>query len=306
MPYAKNKDAQLTQAVIDSINASDVRFSIFDGDFKDGSSVCSDASYKVAAAMLDSLRQPVVYVPGDNEWTDCHRSNNGGYNALERLSYLRRTLFSGPQSFGQNKLLLTHQGPLGQKFAENTRFIHGGIVFVGLNVPGSNNNWVMTTEECHHKSTRTQADCDADYVEYIERDEANIQWLKEGFEVARKESAKGVVLVIQASPGFDLPETELEIESNLPRYAGYQNFLKEVALSTARFNGQVLFVHGDDHYFKVDKPLHSPTHMLRNFTRVQTFGSPSNHWVRVVADSATPEVFTIHPVIVEKPSVSTR
>jgi len=83
MPYAKNNDGEKPQAVIDSINASDVSFSIFDGDFKDGSSRCDDALYAKTWQMFNRMHQPLVYVPGDNEWTDCHRNNNG---ALMRSS----------------------------------------------------------------------------------------------------------------------------------------------------------------------------------------------------------------------------
>jgi hypothetical protein len=61
----------------------------------------------------------------------------------------------------------------------------------------------------------------------------------------------------------------------------------------------VLLVHGDDHFFKIDKPLYSPLRMLKNFTRVQTFGSPSNHWVRVTVEGSQPQVFTLQPVMVE-------
>jgi hypothetical protein len=39
--------------------------------------------------------------------------------------------------------------------------------------------------------------------------------------------------------------------------------------------------------------------MLKNFTRVQTFGSPSNHWVKVTVDVSKPHVFSIQPVIVD-------
>jgi len=44
--------------------------------------------------------------------------------------------------------------------------------------------------------------------------------------------------------------------------------------------------------------LYGPGRMLKNFTRVQTFGSPSNHWVKVLVDKNDPEIFTIKPVIV--------
>jgi hypothetical protein len=70
---------------------------------------------------------------------------------------------------------------------------------------------------------------------------------------------------------------------------------------TEQFKGQVLFVHGDTHFFKVDKPLYSPTKLLPNLTRLQTFGSPSLHWVRVKVDPTTVNVFEIQPVIVRQP-----
>jgi len=298
MPYGKNNDAQQTRAVIDSINASDVALTIFDGDFKDGSSVCSDAVYKDALVTFNNMRQPLIYAVGDNEWTDCHRTNNGGYNASERLSLIRRTFFASSQSLGQQKTKLVQQGKPGDKFSENTRLTHEGVVFMGLNVPGSNNNWVMSAKECTYKSARTLADCEATNEEYIERDGKNIEWLKMGFAAAKSQSALGVVVVIQGNPGFDLPETH-EDESQLAQYAGYRNFMSALTTETEQFAGQVLLVHGDDHFYKVDKPLYAPNRLLHNLTRVQTFGSPSNHWVRVDVNASQPEVFTIRPVIVK-------
>ena len=70
---------------------------------------------------------------------------------------------------------------------------------------------------------------------------------------------------------------------------------------TESFKGQVLFVHGDTHFFKVDKPLYSPAKVLPNLTRLQTFGSPSLHWVKVTVDVNTPNVFQIAPVMVRQP-----
>jgi len=60
----------------------------------------------------------------------------------------------------------------------------------------------------------------------------------------------------------------------------------------------VLLIHGDTHYFKLDKPLYSPSKTLPNFSRLETFGSPLIHWVRVSVDTSSPEVFTVHPVMV--------
>ena len=54
--YAKNQDATQTEAVIRSLNQSDIRFSLYDGDIKDGSSSCDDATFTRAAAMFNRLK----------------------------------------------------------------------------------------------------------------------------------------------------------------------------------------------------------------------------------------------------------
>ena len=250
--------------------------------------------------MFGEMKKPVVYVPGDNEWTDCHRLNNGGYDGLERLSYLRKTMFPTLNSLGQRQLPLIHQAPLGEKLVENTRFSHRGIVFVTVNMPGSNNNKILDDKDCSKKSARTPAQCEASNTEYLERDAANVRWMQQAFAAAKSSKARGLVLVFQADPGFDLPETEDLDESQAPNVSGYRNFINSVVLETEQFPGQVLLVHGDTHFFKVDKPLYSPTKLLTNLTRLQTFGSPLIHWVRVTVDAKNANVFGIQPVIVKQ------
>lgn len=301
MPYKKAGDDPKLPAVLQSINQSDVSFSVFDGDIKDGSSRCSDDVYTDALKMFGSMDKPVVYIPGDNEWTDCHRLNNGGYDAIERLGHLRRVMFPTTSSLGRTTIALEHQGKPGEKFVENTRFEHGGIVFAGFNVPGSNNNLVLNARECGNKSARDAKQCEAANAEHLERDAANALWLEQTFQAAEELAAPGVVLVFQGDPGFDLPETEDQDESKAPNVSGYRNFVAGIARQAERYPGQVLLVHGDTHFFKVDKPLYSPTRLLPNLTRVQTFGSPSLHWVKVLVDPASHNVFRIEPVIVRQP-----
>lgn len=301
MPYKKYGDDAKLPAVLASINASDIAFSIYDGDIKDGSSKCTDDIYTDALAMFGSMKKPVVYVPGDNEWTDCHRSNNGGYDALERLGHLRRVLFPSTASLGQTTMPLEHQGRQGEKYVENTRFSQGPVVFAGFNVPGSNNNVILSEKECLSKSARNATQCDAANAEYLDRDAANVLWLQQTFDQAKAKGALGVVLVIQADPGFDLPETEDVDESQLPQYSGYRNFVAQIVKQTEGYAGQVLLVHGDTHFYKVDKPLYSPTKLLPNLTRLQTFGSPSLHWVKVTVDANAEQLFQIQPVIVRQP-----
>ncbi|MGH8804253.1 MAG: hypothetical protein ACREXN_05870 [Polaromonas sp.] len=300
MPYQKAGDDQKIPALIKSINQSDIAFSIYDGDIKDGSSQCTDDIYAAALTLFGQLKKPVIYVPGDNEWTDCHRLNNGGYDGLERLAYLRKTMFPTASSLGRRQMPLLHQGQAGEKFVENTRFSHRGIVFATLNVPGSNNNKILDEKDCSQKSARSAAQCEASNAEYLERDAANVSWMQQAFAAAKGSKARGLVLVIQADPGFDLPETEDRDESQAPRVSGYRNFISNLVLETEQFPGQVLLVHGDTHFFKMDKPLYSPTKLLANLTRLQTFGSPLIHWVRVTVDLKNAQVFTVQPVIVKQ------
>jgi hypothetical protein len=309
-PYSAAEISKLP-ALIADINAAKVAFSVFDGDIKSGSSRCDNVVYTDAIDRFNTFRAPMVYVPGDNEWTDCHRINNGSYNALERLSFLRQTMFAEEQSFGQRTLLLEHQGPLGGLYAENTRWTYGDVVFLGLNIPGSNNNKVgtgFTTTDCVFpapplapKTLRTQAECDADNAEYLARDAANISWLHDSFVLAKSRGLKGVMVVIQADMSFDLPETETFNERlHGPGFDidGYDNFIAALIAETKAFTGQVVLVHGDIHFFKVDKVLVDQAHLIPNFSRVETFGSPNVHWVKATIDPRSPNLFRFEPMIV--------
>ena len=115
---------------------------------------------------------------------------------------------------------------------------------------------------------------------------------------AKAGGLKGIMIVVQADMGFDVPETEKDDESRLPDRDGYALFLDAMTAATKAFAGQVLLVHGDSHFFTLDKPLVNATHMLANFTRLQTFGSPNVHWVRVTVDATTRNVFMVEPMIV--------
>jgi hypothetical protein len=90
------RDAQIANFpnVIGQINADrDVRLVMHAGDIKSGSSLCSDSYFSLIRSDFDQFADPLVYTPGDNEWTDCHRANNGAYNPLERLTAVRTLFF---------------------------------------------------------------------------------------------------------------------------------------------------------------------------------------------------------------------
>ena len=117
VPYSDLQARVGVPNLIADMNDSDIEFSINDGDFKVGSGVpgsttpttCSDEMYVQALGYLNALQKPAVFTPGDNDWTDCDRPANGGFNSLERLDHERDLFFSTPFSFGRHRLRLDVQ-----------------------------------------------------------------------------------------------------------------------------------------------------------------------------------------------------
>ncbi|HEX5127140.1 MAG TPA: hypothetical protein VFW00_10410 [Rhodocyclaceae bacterium] len=304
MPYGRNGDGTVDGpkilALTQSMNTAKLAFTIFDGNTKDDSTPCTDQVLGAdTLRMFNRLEAPAIYALGDSEWTNCHHINNGSYNALERLDFLRKTLYATDTSLGIQKLKVDRQGAPGLAYSENARWEYGSIVFTTLNVPGHNNNKVDAGQCPDAKSTRKQADCDQDNAEYVDRNRHNLAWLGESFEFARYKHAAGIMIVMQADPGFDLPETEnVNERTATPNMDGYKNLLDFLATQSRNFAGQVVLVHGGTRFFKIDKPLLDQAHMIRNFTRVETFGSPNLHWVRATIDLKSPDVFNFEQMIV--------
>ena len=74
------------------------------------------------------------------------------------------------------------------------------------------------------------------------------------------------------------------------------------------FDKPVAFLHGDTHLFRIDKPLYSKktNRLFENFTRIETFGWPDTHWVRISVDPADPQLFRFKPEIVPENVVNRR
>jgi len=69
---------------------------------------------------------------------------------------------------------------------------------------------------------------------------------------------------------------------------------------SSSYDKPVAYLHGDTHIFRIDKPLYSlkTKRVFENFTRVETFGWPDSHWVRVTVDPADPQLFRFNAEIV--------
>lgn len=88
-PYGGGQQENLDWLIDDVNRDEDVSIVVHLGDTKSGSTVCSDEHFEFIREAFDSFVDPLFYVPGDNEWTDCHRDNNGDYHPVERLETLR-------------------------------------------------------------------------------------------------------------------------------------------------------------------------------------------------------------------------
>jgi hypothetical protein len=112
LPYSDVQALTGVPNLIGDMNASDIEFSVHDGDLKAGNgtpgsvtpTTCSDALYAQALKYFNSLSKPAIFTPGDNDWTDCDRPSNGGYSSRERLDHERRVFFSTPFSLGAHPL----------------------------------------------------------------------------------------------------------------------------------------------------------------------------------------------------------
>src|SRR6185295_3599447 len=83
--------------LIANMNDTKLAFSIFDGDLKNGSERCDDLLYTSARDLFNTFVAPVVVLPGDNDWTDCHRANNGSFDPIERLVFERSIFYMSDQ-----------------------------------------------------------------------------------------------------------------------------------------------------------------------------------------------------------------
>ncbi len=312
LPYSDVQALTGVPNLIADMNRHDLAFTAHDGDLKAGNATvgsvtpttCSDALYLQGLNYFNSLKAPAIFTPGDNDWTDCDRPSNGGFSSLERLDHERALFFSTPFSLGQHRLHQEVQtaplclGVSGMvPCVENRRWTLGGVTYATINIQGSCNNLCDTAPNP---------------AEFAARNQADILWVQETFEEARTLNSAAIMLITQADPGFDLsdgtraplrdPKTLAETDGQPD---GFQSFLIALRDQVIAFQKPVAYVHGDSHYFRVDKPFQNyKGQRLENFTRVETFGDNQANgtndvnWLKVLVDPSSREVFAYQPQIV--------
>lgn len=279
-PYTLPRDDDGFRRLIARTNRLKPAFTVHLGDIKSGDTPCTDEVFNRALEQFNSFEQPLVYTPGDNEWTDCHRANNGGYDPIERLAVLRQRMYPAPAfSLGRTTIPLLTQSTEAKygKFVENARWEKAGVIFATVHIVGSNNN--------------LQRDQSA-VNEYIERNAANLAWIRAAFARANEIKARGVVFFFQADLAY-------EKENDQDARSGFNDTLNLFKQQSMAFGKPVLLVGGDRHHLVIDQPLYGPGRQrIINVTRVMVHGDADVHGVLIHVDTANPDLFSYQPVYI--------
>ena len=298
--------------LINSVNADrDVSLVIHVGDIHSGSMPCTSAGIlpPIPASapgwnqgiyfQFQQFKAPLVYTPGDNEWTDCHKSKESSSgDPLKELASVRSLFFARPGvTLGVREREVTSQAkhfdpafPADAQFVENVMWEESKVVFVTVNMPGSNNDTLPWSG--------TFANPGAQDLEVAERTAADIRWLETAFKEAEDRHAKAVVIALQAdmwdpaavAPGGD----------GLDRY---RPFVQKLADLSVAFGRPVLLFNGDSHLFEADRPLANPasatgmihgTQAVPNLTRITVQGSTNKpaEWLRLTIDPRKQQPFS--------------
>ncbi len=276
-PYDAEQETNFFPNLIAEINQADVEFVVHDGDIKAGSTPCAQELLERRYQQFQSFNHPLIYLPGDNEWSDCRPSEDPDHPTPPEfwLDRLRARFCAGERSLGRRTLHLERQSrePAFAAYRENVRWIRGGVLFAGLNVPGDANNFGQP--------------------EFAARNRANLAWIQEAFDLAERHDLGAIMLIMQANPHFELGAT------NRVR-RGFNEMLDLLETRSVGYRRPVVLVHGDSHYFRIDQPLVSrhSHRRIENFTRVETYGNPDVHWIKASVDWRNPNVFAFERQIV--------
>lgn len=260
------RQIEASPAFIKAINTdSKVGLVMHVGDIHSGSQYCTLAYNRTVFDLWSQYKDPLVYIPGDNEWADCHKSKEGGNvkstvgnyvdyangNPVANLALVRSMFFAnaGKTLGNLSKQVISqsqaynHDYPSDAEYVENVMWEQSGVLFVTLNIPGGSNN---DDDTWFGAATKTGEQ----NQEVAQRTAADLRWLDAAFEKAQKDGAKAVVIVEQADM-WDLDGTTLEAG----HIANYKPFIDKIAASSLAFAKPVLLINGDSHQYRSDNPL---------------------------------------------------
>jgi glycerophosphoryl diester phosphodiesterase len=294
-PYG---DAQLAAfpADVEAINADPgVGLVLHLGDIKSGGTQCTDEYFARIRSAFDAFEDPLVYTPGDNEWTDCHRASNGGHVPTERLAAVRDVFFDVPgRTLGEAvRRVLAQPG-----YPENVRFSQSGVQFGTVHIVGSNDGLAPWFGDRSDESGRPRPETAGERAlrerEVARRRTANLQWIDRIFHSAWRSKAPAVAIAIQADM-WDPSASDL---------SGFDRYVRRLARRAREFGKPVLLLNGDSHVFTADNPLaagdavHGVSRPVPNFSRITVNGSTScpHEYGRLTLDPDSSDVFRFERV----------
>jgi hypothetical protein len=321
----KKAEFDATPAFIDTINADpSVQEVVHVGDIHSGSEACTvpydQAIYdRWTGAVGSGFQKPLIYTPGDNEWSDCSKAkelagtdvfgnppDRAGNplapvaNPLAHLSLVRSIFFANPGStLGGVALTKPMQVisqanafdpkyPADAAYVENVMWEQSKTVFVTVNVPGGSNN----DADAWNGPGNTN-----DQSERLARTPADVRWLNQAFALAEADNAHSVVIIGQADM-WDVADLVADHQSN------YEPIIFAMADNAMRYGKPVLYFNGDSHIYRSDNPLlpnstcyaeddscsidawtHHPYYYVPNFHRIVVHGSTFPlEWLKLSID----------------------
>jgi hypothetical protein len=244
-PYSE-AEARRIDSLINAVNDEKLAFLAHVGDITSGRGPCTDEWFAARKAQFARIRHPFILLPGDNDWVDCHRS---GFDPLERLARWRSLFCVSPDKFA---LKIERQSA---EYCEHVRWEFDGVLFVAVNVQGTNNNL-----------GRNKA-MDA---EHAARMREVLAWLDDSEKLFSTRNLAGMVVLMQANPF---------LKPRLGGRNGFESILAKLQALGIAYPRRVALVHGDTHIFHDDHPL-------PGVHRVEVYGSPMVAWLRASASGA--------------------
>jgi hypothetical protein len=256
-------------AFIKSVSATpNLSLALHVGDIHSGKEYCTETFNLGVFNQWKLFTLPLIYVPGDNEWADCHKKKEGGGEYLAttgaisyvpngsyasgdpiaNLQLVRSIFFPTPGKSLGAQISVHSQGleydtthPADAQFVENVWFERNKVMFGTINVPGGSNN---DNDPWYGTPTISNAQT----VEIVTRTNANLRWLDTIFAKATANGDAAVVLQIQA----DMWDQDGVTKAHLTEY---KQFIDKIAANAKAFGKPVLLINGDSHNFRSDNPL---------------------------------------------------
>jgi hypothetical protein len=310
--FPPHQEFNATPAFINTINAdSSVEDVVHVGDIHSGSEPCTVAYDESIYGLWTAFQRPLVYTPGDNEWSDCTKVKeepgsdfddvvNHPDMPLDQLRVVRNIFFANPGwTLGQHPMHVLSQKdaydtahPTDAQYVENVIWEQSKTVFVTVNLPGGSNNDI----DPWYAKTHTTPWNPHQQIEMDQRTGADVRWLNEAFAMADADNAHSVVIIGQA---------DMWDSSDAPSHqTNYEPIIAAMAYNSMTYGKPVLYVNGDSHVYRSDNPLQQgstcytetnpcakdawlqhPFYDVPNFHRIVVHGSTFPlEWLKLVID----------------------